>query len=838
MESPLSQACVDPELREEGDGATPAAEVLSRWKGKEPATSTSGERGPLTLMKLPVDILRLIFNEVASHSRGDLLGILAANSTLHNLAAPYIHSSFDIVWPDESDIFANQGVDALTHGLATFTLGSQFGRTIHKLHRHPRTGRSVFRTNYAHFTRNFCMGNGPTRWVSDYSINTESGKMLNTLVALAIQKMVNLEVFKWDMPTGLSSDVFMALASLDDQPDEHPCRLEQVWVRWHDSRFNDSSSSSSPAFVDDGPLPPPPAQPPSPPSSGPESIGSLNLNPHPSRRRVPYWENEAQYPTFSVLPPLKSLTVLDINQLAYLDELSILIERSRPALKELRLSVAAKCKDQDFIQVKGDQHNLQQVDHEARWPGESNIGGRRLGGVLGVVLGRVYDLRKNWPRQTKDETSPTELPVQTLSPDVGASTNVEMSGGLDTGLEIEELDCPDGTHVGDCSQNPSTFGDERTNSCAPKEHEEFKDPPESREGPGDKLTLERLELGRIPLHTRLCAQAFDWTVLSSLTILQCPGQEKLWRALRQQFRPTLINTRPRRGSSRQSSRETWQYHLKLKSLHVDVTTFSLMNFLKETLAPNSLEVLFLHDRRRTTTPPVPIGQVFAGPIKRQHSSLKKLLLDSTHPDKVANIGDSRRMSWALTTEMVLYVTSGRMESLRELSVSIDSSDWHTFLQRLPNIPHLTSLNFPSVGRVSAIVDSEELGLQVVDVITLRPETRLRFLGIRNVRFEIVESHHRFPGSEVGSAASDDGSSVSTWSGSHPPSSDEAVDDEEEIPPSDNDSEVESHSSRRVTSEDVSSRDPVQPEPTTTYRLREILSCDDKVAIFKARHGKL
>ena len=136
------------------------------------------------------------------------------------------------------------------------------------------------------------------------------------------------------------------------------------------------------------------------------------------------------------------------------------------------------------------------------------------------------------------------------------------------------------------------------------------------------------------------------------------------------------------------------------------------------------------------------------------------------------------------------------------------------------------------------MDSEELGLQVVDVITLRPETRLRFLGIRNARFEIVESRHRFPGSELGSASSEDDSSDSTWSGSHPPSSDEAVDDEEEIPPSDNDSDVGSHASRRVTSDDLSSRGPVQPEPTTTYRLREIISCDDKVAIFRAIHGKL
>ena len=608
--------------------------------------------------------------------------LLAVNSTLHNLAASYIYSSFDIVWPDDSDLFPSIGVDALTHGLSTFALGNRFARTIHRLHGLKRPRHEELRNNYPLFTRSFSMANGPSKWVSDSVVTTEYGKMLNTLVAIAIQRMSNLESFKWDMPTGLSSDVFMALASLDDQPDDHPCKLERVWVRWHDSRSTDASSSTSGEFIDDPLMQPPPPvpfapeQPPSPPSSTAESIGSLIPNPSLlPRRRVPYSENEVEYPTFSVLPSLKSITALEIDQLAYLDELSILVERSKPLLKELRLSVATKVRDEDFVQVKGDQHNLQQVDLDARWPGESIIGSRRLGGVLGVVFGRIYDLRKHWPRLPNDgpemDSSPADLP----SPGPAVPT---ASGGLvespDPDLATESLNSFDAAQIEDHSLEAPMDDSKSISLDVPGMKRNPLNPQEEAGESDDKLALELLELARIPIHVRLCANALDWTVLTSLTILQCPGQEKLWRALREQYRPTLVNTRPRRSSNKQLPRETWQYHLRLRNIHVDVTTFSLMNFLKETLAPNSLEVLFLHDRRRSAVPPVPFRHIFTGPIKRQHSSLKKLLLDSTHIDKVNSMGDARRMSWALSLEMIHYITSGKMNNLRELSASIDTSD--------------------------------------------------------------------------------------------------------------------------------------------------------------------
>lgn len=151
--------------------------------------------------------------------------------------------------------------------------------------------------------------------------------------------------------------------------------------------------------------------------------------------------------------------------------------------------------------------------------------------------------------------------------------------------------------------------------------------------------------------------------------------------------------------------------------------------------------------------------------------------------------------------------------------------------------NLTSLDIPGMGRGLGTVSSEEVGLQIVDVIALRPEIKLRFLGIRSARFEVVESRRGTPGTDAESVMSDDDFSLSVSSGTHAPSSDVAVDDEDEILQSDIESDLESNASRRVTPDDASPRGNAT-EMATIYQLREIFAYDDKVAIFKAKPGRL
>lgn len=223
----------------------------------------------------------------------DLTALALTNSALYNLAIPLIYSRFDIVWPDGNiGGTESKSVDALTYGLSTLCLGNAFARTV----RRPSHTNSVVRplakltdNHYAKYTKKFSLGNGPSDWVIEYMIHKESGRMLGILVATAIQKMKNLETFVWDMPTGVLSQVFMALASLADQPDE--CKLNRVWVRWHDNSeglippVSPNDVTIAPALVPQGSqltpvgiMVPPVATPPRPPSTSQVFRVSLRIS--------------------------------------------------------------------------------------------------------------------------------------------------------------------------------------------------------------------------------------------------------------------------------------------------------------------------------------------------------------------------------------------------------------------------------------------------------------------------------------------------------------------------------------------------------------------------------
>lgn len=626
----------------------------------------------------------------------DLTSLALTNSTLHNLAIPHIYSRFDIVWPDAHTTTTEaKSVDALTYGLSTLCLGSPFARTTARLRKDGKSTGPLAKfagNDYAKYTRKFSLGNGPNDWVSEYMINKESGKMLGTLVALAVARMVNLETFIWDMPTGVLADIFMALASLSDSSESGECQLERIWIRWHDNADTGvpSSSSSSP-----GPAAAPTAVVPAGSTLTPIGISLPSTAAHPPPKpTIPYSENHVEYPTFSVLPPLKSLTVLDIDELAYLDELSVLLERSAGTLQELRIGISNKAIHHDFVQT-WDGPELAQVDHNASWPGASSIGERRLGGILGVLMGRIFDIRRKSSKakfapvlvqqpdlpnsQTPTATSPTAPPAldnDTVAPPPESQTNASTSGdtpipALDTSPAMEP------SSVVDPASGPALGSPPRIRLTG-------------------KLKLVTLELERVPLSMQVCSHAFDWTVLTNLTILECAQHENLWKLLKKQFQPqpqvSGYGISP--TSSKPMPNAPLKYVLNLKRIHTDVTSPSLIAFLRDTLAPNSLETLFLQDRRRAgsstanAAPPVTIDTIFKGAIKRHRSSLRRLLLDSSakSTSSGANIENLRWRSWCLPTEVLQYITSGRMARLKELSVAIDYKDWvrsRCYLYHLP-----------------------------------------------------------------------------------------------------------------------------------------------------------
>ncbi|EON97796.1 putative f-box domain-containing protein [Phaeoacremonium minimum UCRPA7] len=817
----------------------------------------------------------------------DLTSLALTNSTLHNLAVPHIYARFDIVWPDAHMTSSDtKSVDALTYGLSTLCLGSSFARTTQRLFGNGvRPGRQLSKfvgNEYAKYTRKFSLGNGPNDWVAEYMITKESGKMLGTLVALAVAKMVNLETFVWDMPTGVLSDIFMALSSLPEQHSNQECKLERVWIRWHDNNESPaSSSSSSPSSTSQ-----PTAVVPLGSTLTPIGISLPPSAAHPAPRpAIPYSESQVEYPTFSVLPALKSLTVLDIDELAYLDEMAVLVERSKDKLQELRVGVSSKATHKDFVQT-WDGDKLQQIDHNARWPGESTIGERRLGGVLGVLVGRVYDIRRKGggkarePSVTQPATS-DEIPIAGSSSQaagvghdgIGSSPanqgEVVVSSELQASEPAATLGTPLSPQQTFAMDLPTASPEKSSSSLRSRLTRATKAEGVGRKRLEGKLKLQTLELERIPLSMQVCAKAFDWTVLTNLTILECAQHENLWKLLKKQFLPTPMvagfGISP--SSSKQVQNAPLQYHLNLKHIHTDITSPALISFIKETLAPNTLEALFLQDRRRASgPPPVTIDAIFRGALKRHRLSLRKLLLDSAAKALATGSGPEniRWRNWVLSTEMILYITSGRMSNLRELAVSMDYRDWHTFLQRLPNVPQLRSLNIPYIAdHVIGNFEPKELALQIADIITLRPEIQLCYVGISTKCFEILETplsdktgngllNGGLSDSPIDSVtgahsglvtvvdASDDGESVDTSDDENDDDdddNDETEDEDEGTPTSPTDpDETQSEHSDGADSEDSF----VEPDSgsKTRLRLREILFYDDKVAIFKARHGRL
>ncbi|KAI9376607.1 hypothetical protein BJX61DRAFT_489334 [Aspergillus egyptiacus] len=798
----------------------------------------------LNLLDLPVDLLQEIIKEV-THTN-DLTSLALTCSALHSLAIPQMYSRFDIVWPDafpQSDHPA--GVDALSYGLATLVMGEDLFREVpyptadrpcthcgcpspaNPARQDTDSRRRIRRGNYfAQFTRKFSVGNGPPDLVQEYSVTKETGKMLGTLVALAVARMVNLETFIWDMPTGVVRDVWIALSSLADRPG-HDCRLENVWIRWHDNSENTIRSLSGVPATSSLTLP--------------ETHNILAPPPVGSSLFRTY--GHVEYPSLSILPPLKSLTVLDIDEPSYFEEMAVLLGRSRVRLKELRIGISSKVYQSEWLKPQGNsQQELSTISNTiSGWP--------KAGGVLGAVLGWSSDRDREPPAKQDGQiqigdSQGADATVQAVTqPPVGPIAEVLSSQLLDT-APAQTPNLTDTQGITIAGNGPSdhleTLPTQIPDSKVPRET--LKRPskttfPSIPESGRQQFKLEVLELERVSISAPVMLDTLDWTRLTTLTILRCEGHEKLWRALRRRFAPSAalrVNSKSGRREGTGQNRPLPEYALKIKHIHTDAVSPYLLLFVKDTLRPDTLETVFLHGAPQHDSA-VHIDAIYRNIIRNHRSSLRKLLVDSTERSTSGvELGTTRWRKWMFTREMITFMTSGRMPKLRELSMTLDFRDWHYFLQRLPYIPHLRALHIPHIVRPIQ-PDLKELALQILDIVTLRPEISLSYVGMQNKCYEILEGK----GNEYDFNETDDihnegfAPGAENWPGSDTNDEDSDEDDEESTVDTDSDS---SSDESRSLDDDDSSDD--NGRPRVSFRLREILFYDDKIAIFKARHGVL
>jgi len=167
------------------------------------------------------------------------------------------------------------------------------------------------------------------------------------------------------------------------------------------------------------------------------------------------------------------------------------------------------------------------------------------------------------------------------------------------------------------------------------------------------------------------------------------------------------------------------------------------------------------------------------------------------------------------------------------------------LRRLPGAASLRSLHIPHLAEhVSGTVHAREVASQVLDIVALRSEIELCYLGVENQCFEISEylslprraGRHR-RGEDV--AAPTTTSSVSHHlDDEDDDNSDDLGDDHSSdfgaLTETDDDDDNDRTDEEASEGEGLEGSEP----PKSTWRLIEVLFYDEKISIFKARHGKL
>lgn len=385
--------------------------------------------------------------------------------------------------------------------------------------------------NYAQYTREFTVLENsatPDRYHSWDPIRL--GRVQSKMIALTVPKMVNLKKFIWNTSTGIMKYVWPALSSLADRPGQECC-LECVWVRFHEAT----------------------------------SFDLFDRNMETLRQKLAQRHLLVEYPTLSILPPLKSLTVLDIDESTYLEELAVLIERSRNLLRTLRIGM--ECVSQNVLWSNPPKHSCLA---SSKWP--------KLGGVLEVLTGSFQDTILPGLRKTSDAPGP--------SSDVS-------------------------------------------------------------------LKLEILELERITLSVPILMQVIDWTRMVRLTLLKCGRHEKLWRNLRRRYAPRGAPT---------------NFPLQLKHLHIDCVSPYFLSFIRDTLAPNTLETTFLHGNVPRESG-ISIDTFYRIILRRHRQTLKKVLVNVFEKHHWIST------PWRFNRKMLTFISSRKMSQLCELHMGIDSRDW-------------------------------------------------------------------------------------------------------------------------------------------------------------------
>ncbi|KAL2171709.1 hypothetical protein VTG60DRAFT_2005 [Thermothelomyces hinnuleus] len=309
--------------------ALPAAQDAAATLPTDPARN---------FMDLPQEVQREIFRQC---SNKDLICLATVSRHFRDLAAAELYRDFKIVFPEGNRRPEDTYFDPLALGLDTFaTSDYNYARYLRRMTFDTVTLDSTAAVSYR-----------------PYHSTLSCGKFMNTLLLLALRKAQSLESFKWNIGVELSRPVYKELHQIPALSHVH-IRLQTLPSRYQSTSsptFSASNSTSSPASVHVAPIPsvPPPLPPPvfafgtQGPSDG--VFGSSSVPPGPSSglkqarsRSTRKGFLNREHSTLSGFKGLKSLAVLDIDNLDIVPELQSAIQNSAGTLSELKLSFSEK----------------------------------------------------------------------------------------------------------------------------------------------------------------------------------------------------------------------------------------------------------------------------------------------------------------------------------------------------------------------------------------------------------------------------------------------------------------------------------------------------------------
>ncbi|KAH7385118.1 F-box domain-containing protein [Cadophora sp. MPI-SDFR-AT-0126] len=271
---------------------------------------------------LPLETKKEIFKHASSP---DLIALSLVSKHFRDLAAERIYRSFHILFPDEDDPSNDYPFDSLAGGLETFVTSDY---------------------NYAQYLKELIMetqsgGIKGEMAYRAYLNELSCGKFMNTLLLLTLRQAKSLERFQWDIRVELSRPVWRELHKIKALKHFH-VRMQSGPTTYQPlPPLPNAILPPAPGEVDSTvpgsilhPLPPILPVPAGSPNSFPfgNQIAKIYLQPPGGKVEV------KAPPTLRGFKDLKTLTVLDMDSLDYLDELKECIRDSSSTLSSLKLS--------------------------------------------------------------------------------------------------------------------------------------------------------------------------------------------------------------------------------------------------------------------------------------------------------------------------------------------------------------------------------------------------------------------------------------------------------------------------------------------------------------------